>query len=114
MSEYEVYQVVADCIALALASLGIYMTVVSGFLAAAYTISDDVSNWQANFISIVFVCFCIFGIWGAVGYFLVAENLISNLTTLPFSSSLLLIVRPSLACGVLMTFGMVGSLWSFY
>ena len=110
MNEYETLMVVSECLNLALISLTIYMTVVSGFLAAVYTIGRKLSRGQIGFLVFVFLSFCFFAVWGSVGYFMAAEVFLANVKSLPDNIALVQTLRPSIMVGIMQIAGVVGAM----
>lgn len=113
MSEFETYMVIAECLNLALMSLGIYMTVMSGFLVTVYSIGQKLGTGQAWYLCIVFLIFIFFAIWGSISYFAAAELFLPQLKSLPPGIGLINIFRPSLMVGVLEIAGIFGALMFF-
>jgi len=114
MDEFEKVQTVATAFGLALSSVGIYMTVVTAFLAASHTIGKNLTQLQALFLSSVFVFFSLFSFWGSVVYFKVGVWYGRDADSLPPITTISFDLNPALIIGSFEILGIIVSLFYLY
>ena len=54
---------------LAMTAMMFYLSIVTGFLVAAYIAGKNFTRSQSIFVSSLFAIFSLFALWGSVGYF---------------------------------------------
>lgn len=52
----------------------IYLSIISGYLLVAYTVGPRLTLSQVTFISLLFVAFSLFTVWGVIAYFEIADH----------------------------------------
>src|SRR4029450_7356583 len=60
---------------LALATLSIFITVVTAYLVAAYLVGRELTKFQVRFLSLVFLVFSGFAMWRTFAYFYIGHSL---------------------------------------
>ena len=54
-------------------ALMLYLTVITGYLVVAYFVGSELTRSQSRFISILFVVFAIYSLWGVTQYWWAGE-----------------------------------------
>jgi hypothetical protein len=78
LTEAEQLETAALYFDLALSSVVLYLSLVSGYLVIAYAVGTRLNKGQAIFVTSIFVMFAAFTAWGSAGFFLVAEHFYRN------------------------------------
>ena len=68
MTESDMIEAIIGLNDIAMSSLMFYLSIVSGYLIAAYAIGKSLTTRQVVYISSLFVVFAIFAIWATVGH----------------------------------------------
>jgi len=107
MTEYEKFMVVAENHGLALMTITIFISIVTGYLITAYKVGAELSKTQVWFLSFIFVIFSVFTIWGSVVYFSVGDRIVSSMTAEASQIS----ISPTHVVGILETIILAGCLF---
>mgnify|MGYP003581546546 CR=1 FL=1 len=75
MTEAERIALFTDAHGLALATLSIFITIVTAYLVAAYLVGRELTTFQVRFMSLLFLVFSGFTIWGTLAYFYIGDSL---------------------------------------
>ncbi|MGR8949050.1 MAG: hypothetical protein ACU84Q_13465 [Gammaproteobacteria bacterium] len=78
LSEAEQLETAALYFDLALSSVMMYLSLVSGYVAIAYFVGARLNKGQVIFVTMIFITFALFTGWGSSGFFFVAEYFYRN------------------------------------
>jgi hypothetical protein len=80
MSEYEVASIVGDFISYAIASLTVFLSMLTGYILIAYKLGDSLTKSQNIAITSIFVSFALFMAMGTSVFFFAVERGRTNTT----------------------------------
>jgi hypothetical protein len=75
MTEAETIALFIEAHGLALATLSIFITLVTAYVVAAYFVGRELTKFQVRFLSLLFIVFAGFTIWGTLAYFYIGDSL---------------------------------------
>ncbi len=95
---------------LAMTAMMFYLSVVTGFLVAAYIAGKNFTRSQSIFVSSLFAIFALFALWGSVGYFYLGAEY-AELYDVPLvAQARPLGIKPYYVVGLLEFVGIIGAL----
>ena len=110
MTEFEIVEAYMSSQSMAMSAMVIYLTIVSGYLIAAYMAGANLTRSQLLFISSLFVMFSLFSVWGSVAYFAIGDQYGYQSDTLGIARYRLFGITPPIAVGLVELLGILGCL----
>jgi hypothetical protein len=95
---------------LAMTAMMFYLSIVTGFLVAAYIAGKNFTRSQSIFVSSLFAIFALFALWGSVGYFYLGAEYVALYDAPLVIQSRPLGIKPYYVIGLLEFVGIIAAL----